>query len=156
MIIPACRLLTILPSTLMSWMANRRMMVQIIPRVIFRLPSTISVQAKKDNSVDNMFSSLAQGVIRSSSSEWYFIHWKPEGKRKYAQGSCMRNLYYCVDSVKVMTSLGKEVVSMARPVHNPVKNVDVLTTELLLWGWKLLDIANNCRSSKCQWLLTTT
>jgi hypothetical protein len=26
----------------MSWMAKRRMMVQIIPRVIFRLPSTIS------------------------------------------------------------------------------------------------------------------
>jgi len=31
-----------LPSTLMSWMANRRIIVQIIPSVIFRLPSTIS------------------------------------------------------------------------------------------------------------------
>ena len=30
------------PSTEMSWIAKRRMMVQIIPRVIFRLPSTIS------------------------------------------------------------------------------------------------------------------
>lgn len=31
-----------LPSTEMSWMAKRRMMVQIMPRVIFRFPSTIS------------------------------------------------------------------------------------------------------------------
>ena len=31
-----------LPSTEMSWMAKRRMMVQIIPSVIFKLPSTIS------------------------------------------------------------------------------------------------------------------
>lgn len=30
------------PSTEMSWMANRRMIVQIIPRVIFTFPSTIS------------------------------------------------------------------------------------------------------------------
>lgn len=30
------------PSTEMSWMAKRRMMVQIMPRVIFRFPSTIS------------------------------------------------------------------------------------------------------------------
>lgn len=30
----------------MSWMAKRRMMVQIIPRVIFTLPSTISVGEK--------------------------------------------------------------------------------------------------------------
>jgi len=28
----------------MSWMAKRRMMVQIIPRVIFTLPSTISAK----------------------------------------------------------------------------------------------------------------
>lgn len=33
-----------LPSTEMSWMAKRRMMVQIIPKVIFALPSTISAQ----------------------------------------------------------------------------------------------------------------
>ena len=32
------------PSTEMSWMANRRMMVQIIPRVIFMFPSTISAE----------------------------------------------------------------------------------------------------------------
>ena len=31
------------PSTEMSWMANRRMIVQIIPNVIFELPSTISI-----------------------------------------------------------------------------------------------------------------
>ena len=32
-----------LPSTEMSWMAKRRMMVQIMPRVIFTFPSTISM-----------------------------------------------------------------------------------------------------------------
>lgn len=32
------------PSTEMSWMAKRRMMVQIIPRVIFTFPSTISTE----------------------------------------------------------------------------------------------------------------
>lgn len=32
------------PSTEMSWIAKRRMMVQIIPRVIFTLPSTISAE----------------------------------------------------------------------------------------------------------------
>lgn len=32
------------PSTEMSWMAKRRMMVQIMPRVILRFPSTISVR----------------------------------------------------------------------------------------------------------------
>lgn len=31
-----------LPSTVMSWMANLKIMVQIIPSVIFTLPSTIS------------------------------------------------------------------------------------------------------------------
>jgi hypothetical protein len=31
----------------MSWMANLRMMVQIIPRVIFALPSTISAHRTK-------------------------------------------------------------------------------------------------------------
>lgn len=34
--------LAVISSTEMSWMANLRMIVQIIPRVIFRLPSTIS------------------------------------------------------------------------------------------------------------------
>lgn len=34
--------LAVISSTEMSWMANRRMMVQIMPSVIFRLPSTIS------------------------------------------------------------------------------------------------------------------
>ena len=33
-----------LPSTEMSWMAKRRMMVQIMPRVIFTFPSTISTE----------------------------------------------------------------------------------------------------------------
>ena len=35
------------PSTEMSWMANLRMMVQIIPRVIFALPSTISARRER-------------------------------------------------------------------------------------------------------------
>lgn len=34
--------LAVISSTEMSWMANLKMIVQIIPRVIFRLPSTIS------------------------------------------------------------------------------------------------------------------
>lgn len=34
----------VVPSTEMSWMAKRRMMVQIIPRVILAFPSTISAQ----------------------------------------------------------------------------------------------------------------
>ena len=34
--------LAVISSTEMSWMANLKMMVQIIPRVIFTLPSTIS------------------------------------------------------------------------------------------------------------------
>ena len=34
------------PSTEISWIAKRRMMVQIIPRVIFTLPSTISVNTQ--------------------------------------------------------------------------------------------------------------
>jgi len=32
----------VLPSTVISWIANRKMIVQIIPSVIFRFPSTIS------------------------------------------------------------------------------------------------------------------
>lgn len=36
-----------LPSTEMSWIANLRMMVQIIPKVIFALPSTISAHRTK-------------------------------------------------------------------------------------------------------------
>jgi len=35
------------PSTEMSWMANRRMIVQIMPSVIFRFPSTISAEGKR-------------------------------------------------------------------------------------------------------------
>lgn len=35
-----------LPSTEMSWMAKRRMIVQIIPSVILALPSTISAGDK--------------------------------------------------------------------------------------------------------------
>lgn len=31
-----------LPSTAISWIANRRIIVQIIPKIIFKLPSTIS------------------------------------------------------------------------------------------------------------------
>lgn len=37
---------SILPSTEISWMAKRRMMVQIIPNVILTFPSTISVGQK--------------------------------------------------------------------------------------------------------------
>lgn len=36
----------LLPSTEISWMANLRMMVQIIPSVIFAFPSTISARNK--------------------------------------------------------------------------------------------------------------
>ena len=35
------------PSTEMSWMAKRRMMVQIMPSVIFALPSTISARGER-------------------------------------------------------------------------------------------------------------
>lgn len=39
--------LAVISSTEISWMANRKMMVQIIPSVIFRLPSTISAKKIK-------------------------------------------------------------------------------------------------------------
>lgn len=43
-----------LPSTEMSWMAKRRMMVQIIPNVILALPSTISAGGSGPGSRDSL------------------------------------------------------------------------------------------------------
>jgi len=40
-------ILLFLPSTVISWIAKRRMIVQIMPSVIFMLPSTISKKKKK-------------------------------------------------------------------------------------------------------------
>ena len=43
----AYAMIVYLPSTEISWMANLKMMVQIIPRVILQFPSTISGKGKQ-------------------------------------------------------------------------------------------------------------
>lgn len=62
------------PSTEMSWMAKRRMMVQIIPRVILIFPSTISAQQLKMKhlivftcawSLDNQKMTLSMNVMEN-------------------------------------------------------------------------------------------
>lgn len=72
------------PSTEMSWMAKRRMMVQIIPRVILTFPSTISAQQLKMKhlivfmcawSLDNQKMTLLKVNECNENSFWYEHVW---------------------------------------------------------------------------------
>lgn len=78
------------PSTEMSWMAKRRMMVQIIPRVIFTLPSTIS-ESK------TCYLKISDGDIRQTL-------WKTAGRSSELKGLFLLFIFI-FNLVKVQTAL---------------------------------------------------
>lgn len=58
-----------IPSMVMSWMAKRKMMVQIRPKVIFTLPSTISNRRKYSSQTLDIGKSYSKTVVPSAPIE---------------------------------------------------------------------------------------
>lgn len=58
-----------LPSTEISWIAKRKIIVQIIPKVIFKFPSTISEMKTKSKRFD--FTQLEQSMFTFSSNHQF-------------------------------------------------------------------------------------